>query len=223
MKIISVFLFVTIFGFIFITIEQLAVHGIHKYNRDFDQLTPSFWHGDYYTPKLTKIEFFKSLSVIMVSFSCQQNLFPIFAELAKKTNSECQQGFGLATLMVGALYVLLAFITVFMFGSTVDASMLTDVGQECHTGDGTCPWESICLRIMFLVVLACHIPFIFFSGKEGLLIIIDEVDRRSISEALERKMERLGIDLDSRPSEHKIEIQPLISPHHVERGLKEFR
>ena len=142
----------------------------------------------------------------MVSFSCQQNLFPIFSELQNKTNSECQKGFGLATFLVGSLYVLLAFITIFMFGSTVDSSMLTDVGQECHTGDGTCPWESICLRVMFLVVLACHIPFIFFSGKEGLLIIIDELDRRSISEALEKKLERLGVG-EHLPSEHhRIEI-----------------
>ena len=75
---------------------------------------------------------------------------------------------------------------------------------------------------MFLVVLACHIPFIFFSGKEGLLIIIDEIDRRSISEALTKKMERLGIDLDAR-NEQRIEIQPLISNHLTDRGLKEFR
>jgi hypothetical protein len=42
-----------------------------------------------------------------------------------------------------------------------------------------------------MIVLFCHIPFIFFSAKEGLLIIIDELDRRSISKTLDQRLEEL--------------------------------
>jgi hypothetical protein len=43
------------------------------------------------------------------------------------------------------------------------------------------------MEFLFLIILACHIPYLFFSGKEALLIMIDEVMRRSISLVLSKK------------------------------------
>ena len=40
-----------------------------------------------------------------------------------------------------------------------------------------------------MIVLMCHIPFIFFACKEALLITIDEATRRSISNALWHKLQ----------------------------------
>lgn len=50
-------------------------------------------------------------------------------------------------------------------------------------------WEAYVIQLAFMIVLICHIPFIFFAGKEGLLIIIDEIKRKSISSALWHKMQ----------------------------------
>lgn len=44
------------------------------------------------------------------------------------------------------------------------------------------------MQFLFMIILACHIPYLFFSGKEALLIMIDEVMRESISLTLSKKL-----------------------------------
>jgi amino acid permease len=119
-------------------------------------------------------------------------LFPIYSELKEKTNQECLRSFSIGTYLVTLLYTSFSVLAIYMFGSSLESNVLSNVGHQCTTdqltGKMECPWESVAMRVMFLIVIACHMPFIFFSGKESLLIIIDEIDRRSISKALELKI-----------------------------------
>ena len=66
--------------------------------------------------------------------------------------------------------------------------MLDNIGELRHDGDEPY-WEAVIIQISFMIVLTCHIPFIFFSGKEALCIMIDEVQRKSISSALWHKLQ----------------------------------
>lgn len=68
------------------------------------------------------------------------------------------------------LYVTMAILSMYVFGSGVNESVLSNIDEESTI-------SSYIIRSTFMVVLACHIPYNFFSGKESLLIIVDEYRR----------------------------------------------
>ena len=65
------------------------------------------------------------------------------------------------------IYVALGFLGIYTFGTDLDSSVLDNVDEEDNV-------YSYIIRVMFLIVLACHIPYIFFPTKESFLIIVDE-------------------------------------------------
>lgn len=167
--------------FIFIFVFQLFFDANDE-NQD-----ESYYH--YYTLDL-ELDSVKGFAIIIISFSFQQNLFPMYNSLKKQTNDNCLKACQIALGFTGFLYFSIALLGIFFFGSLVTENILNNVGNEEKN------WESFALRIIYLLVLACHIPFIFFTGKESTLIIIDEIMRKSVSKALTEKIIAMGQSQD---------------------------
>ena len=70
------------------------------------------------------------------------------------------------------IYISLSILSIYTFGSRLDADVINNVSNEINH-----KWESITLRVAFAIVIVCHILYLFFSGKEAMLILIDELDR----------------------------------------------
>lgn len=133
----------------------------------------------------------KSISCAMVAYSFANNLFPIYSSMKVKTNENMKTTITYGIGLTFFIYTFLSVVCVFMFGSGVSVSTnIMDCVNKEYAIDPS-RWESFVLQFLFMIVLACHIPFIFFSGKESLCIIIDEIDRRSISTTLDERIEFL--------------------------------
>ena len=138
------------------------------------------------SPKI-KWETISAMSVTMLAYSYQQNVFPIFSELRNKTNSEYQAVSKRGLPLTATIYFLVGIICTLMFGEGLESSVLLNVGELRH--DGKAYWEAYISQVSFMLALSCHIPFIFYSGKEAMLIVIDEIQRKSISNALWHKLQ----------------------------------
>lgn len=125
-------------------------------------------------------ELLTSVSIFLVAYSFQQNLFSTFKSLRTKTNKNAMVCVSGAISLSMVIYLLVGVLAMLMYGSSIQSNMLDNI-------DDTDNWESYMLRGAFLIVVSCHIPFIFFAGKESFLNMYFEAKSRSISRVLEMK------------------------------------
>jgi len=82
-------------------------------------------------------------------------------------------------IMVTILYIAMGMMGSFLFGYKVQVDVFQNINESGHV------FLDIILESTFIVILAMHVPYIFYAVKETLLVMWDETDRRSISADLE--------------------------------------
>jgi len=112
--------------------------------------------------------------------------------LAEPTRKNVYTAVAIAVSNATFLYCSIGVVSIYMFGTVLTANLLNNVGQEHSV-------SSYIIRFSFLIVLACHIPYLFFPTKESFFIIVDEFRNQSMSKAIEVSIqkERIGEVLDT--------------------------
>ena len=169
LKIVSITLFVALILFIVIFVIQLFTQA-SKTNPDTD-------HSSYF-----KIDFdlrlVTGLNILIVAYGVQTSFFPTFNSMgSNRTNSNALKFTALTFLITSVIYMSLGYLAIFIFGNGLHTSVLDNVDEENAV-------SSFIIRIAFMIVLACHIPFVFFPCKESFLIIIDEARNKSMARFL---------------------------------------
>jgi len=118
----------------------LAGHDGSRFNND---KIRDYWKPG--GPDFDGLEFLKSFGPVITGYGSQINLFPVYTELKKQTNSEMVGVYSLATTLIAAIYLVFGILAIYMFGSAVEPNILLNVGNECSDPKLTCPWETYVL------------------------------------------------------------------------------
>ncbi|CDW86964.1 UNKNOWN [Stylonychia lemnae] len=135
------------------------------------------------------------------------NLYATVRSMKNQSTLEGTSAVAFAIFISMGIYVTLSIMGIYMFGSSIKHDLLDSIGNEKYT------WATIVLCITFFCVLIFHIPFVFFFGRENFLIVIDEIDRRSISKSLDRQIYNINIYSNETLNEDESEeIKPAQNP-----------
>ena len=85
----------------------------------------------------------------------------------------------MGSIFVFVVYTIITAMAIFQFGGSTNGDLLLNFKQE-----NTVISNIMCF--IFMIIAATHTPFVFFVGKEALLIMIDEVKNNSISKHFEK-------------------------------------
>ena len=85
-----------------------------------------------------------------------------------KTNAEAMSAVTYCLLLGSFLYLAVALLGLVLFGPNITADLFVNIAlKEAN-------WNTYLMRVAFIVVLATHIPYVFFCCKECFLLIFDE-------------------------------------------------
>lgn len=120
------------------------------------------------------IKFFTGFPTLITSYAFQTTFFTAFASLKNKTHKNGQLADLFARIGVFIIYVTSPLLAHGLYGENIEKNLLKSISKE----DGAFP---VILEIIFLFIPALSIPTIFFVGKEAVLIIFDEITRKTYS------------------------------------------
>jgi hypothetical protein len=103
----------------------------------------------------------------------------------------------LALIFTIIIYTTTGLLSIYLFGSSISSNVLVNIADE---GDN---FFSLAVRVAFACVVACHVPYVFYYGKEGCSIVADELINHSTSAQLSKKKRADWSEVDKEAMENE--------------------
>ena len=107
-----------------------------------------------------------SVNIAVASQGFVIALFPIYSSMARDARPRVMTSVTIALMFTMSVYTLLSIVSIAYYGQeNIAPSIFTNIEKE----EG---FASIALRLLFLMIFFCNIPFVFFAGKTALLAVV---------------------------------------------------
>ena len=110
----------SLFLFVFVNAGELL----------FDSRFVAVSPGKHFWIPTWNLELIQALSITLVAYSYQQNVFPIYSSLKNKNNEEYGKVSWYGLLVTFTIYIAVAIISILMFGTEIMSSVLDNIGLE---------------------------------------------------------------------------------------------
>lgn len=122
-------------------------------------------------------KFIDSINITLTSYGFIINLFPVASQMREQSYKNVMSAVALALCFCFSAYFILAYLAQNLFGSDIQVSLFDNMKKD----NGVL---SIGVRVLFLVIFLCNIPYLFFPGKMSILNAIQEYRCEAFSAVL---------------------------------------
>ena len=110
-----------------------------------------------------------SVNIAVTSQGFVIALFPIYSSMKREDRPKIMTSVSAGLTFTLSTYTYLSLISISYFGmQNIQSSIFQNIKSE----EGI---ASILLRILFLMIFFCNIPFIFFAGKIALMSVVHQI------------------------------------------------
>jgi len=127
-------------------------------------------------PDFSSFDIWANLPTILLAYAFQTTYFPVFESLRVKTDRNGIYASIISLVVCFSIYVMIAVVAILAYGQDIGS----DIMENISTKDDK-HFTDYILMVLFMIIAAMHIPIVLFIGKEAVLIIVDELMRRTIS------------------------------------------
>lgn len=154
-------------------------------------------------PDFGSFDIWANLPTILLAYAFQTTYFPVYESLRVKTDKNGIMASVISLVACFSIYVIIAVVAILAFGKDIGSDIMTNISEKPDKH-----FTDYILMVLFMIIAAMHIPIVLFIGKEAVLIIVDELMRRTISRAQEEDIRSLRETLHDGPgsernSEHR--------------------